>query len=485
LSGLHLRSATFIAAIFSGYLAVFMTIPAVVDLYVGNRDWQVFAISALIVGGLASAVALATYGTKPPVSVRFGFLLVNMLWVTTALSGAVPLFEASLDLGFTDAVFESVSALTTTGSTVIAGLDQLPPGLLIWRSFLQWIGGIGVIALGLFVLPFLKIGGFSYLRIESSDIEDRPFARLSSYTAALVAIYSLLTLLCAIAYALAGMTPFDALNHALTTLATGGFSTHDSSLGFYADKPAVLWVGTVFMFVAALPFSILILLAVRGRLDPLGDPQIRVFAGYCSAFILAVAIYWTIAANVPFGTALTHSAFNFVSLITTTGYASGDYSNWGPFVIACALIATFLGGCSGSTSGGIKAYRFYLLFEMMGNGLRKIVYPHSVQPMKYGSRTVDLEMQRAVVLFIATFFGLLCIFTLLLSATGLDFVTAFTGSLTALTNVGPGLGEVIGPAGNFATLPDLAKWMLIAAMLLGRLEILAVLVVLSPAFWGR
>jgi trk system potassium uptake protein TrkH len=485
LNSLQIRSATYIAALFVGYLAAFMLVPAAADLYVGNEDWEVFALSAFFLGGLAAAVALATRGSAPPVSTRFGFVLVNMLWLATALAGAVPFLGASIGLDVTDAVFESVSALTTTGSTVVAGLDGLPPGLLLWRSFLQWVGGIGVIALGLFVLPFLKVGGVSYLRIESSDIDERPFARLSNYMAAMVAIYAVLTFVCAIAYDVAGMSGFDAVNHAMTTLATGGFSTHDVSLGYYADRPAVLWVGTVFMFIAALPFSILILLALRGRRDALRDPQIRVFAGYCLAFVVAVAVYWRVASGVPFSEALTHSAFNFVSIITTTGYASGDYSMWGPFVVACAFFATFLGGCSGSTSGGMKAYRFLVMFELLANRLRKLVYPSSVQPVRYGDRPIDADMQSAVVLFISAFLVLWAAFTLLLAATGLDLTTASSGALTALTNVGPGLGTIIGPAGNFASLPDAAKWMLSLAMLMGRLEILAVLVLLSPVFWGR
>lgn len=485
MTSLQVRSATFIAAVFVCYLAAFMAIPAAVDLYVGNEDWRVFAVSALLLGGLSMAVALATRTETPPASTRFGFFLVNLLWITTAVAGAVPFMAASIELSFADAIFESMSALTTTGSTVLVGLDDMPPGLLLWRSFLQWIGGIGVIALGLFVLPFLKIGGVSYLKIESSDIDDRPFARFSTYTAALVAIYAILTVLCSISYELAGMSGFDAINHAMTTISTGGFSTHDSSLGFYADRPAVLWVGTTFMFIGALPFSILILLALRGRMDSVRDPQIKVFAGYCLGFVLAVAIYWRLTSGVPFSDALTHAAFNFISIITTTGFASGDYSLWGPFVVACAFVATLLGGCSGSTSGGIKAYRFLVLFKLLANQLRRLIYPSIVQPIRYGDRKIDTEMQSAVVLFMSAFLALWAIITILLAATGLDLVTASTGTLTALTNVGPGLGIIIGPAGNFSTLPDSAKWILTLAMLIGRLEILAVLVLLSPAFWRR
>lgn len=480
-----MRAATHVAAIFALYLAASMLIPAAVDLYYGNSDWQAFAFSALFVGGIAMAIALATQGRPPQASTRFGFLLVNMLWLTMAFAGAVPFAASSLDMSFTDAIFESVSGVTTTGSTVINGLDAAPPGILLWRSLLSFMGGLGVIALGLFLLPFLNIGGVSYFKIESSDIEDRPFARFQTFTISLIGIYTALVSACAVSYVAAGMEGFHALNHAMSTVATGGFSTHDTSFLRYADNPAILWIGSVFMFIGALPFSMMILFAVRGRFDVVRDPQIRVFAGYSIVLSVAVAIYLTVRMDMPFGVALTHSTFNFLSVITTAGFASDDYTLWGPFAVGCIFVATFLGGCSGSTTGGIKAYRFLILFELMANGLRRLIYPHMVLPVRYGERTVDDDMQRAVVLFIASFFILWAIFTVLLSATGLDFVTALTGALTSLTNVGPGLGPVIGPVGNFSSLPDAAKWICTAAMLLGRLEILAVLVIFTPGFWGR
>jgi len=480
-----MRAATHVAAVFALYLSATMLIPAAVDLYYGNDDWQAFAFSALVVGAVAMAVALATRGRPPQVSTRFGFLLVNMLWFTMALAGAVPFMASSLDMSFTDAVFESVSGVTTTGATVINGLDRAPPGLLLWRSLISFMGGLGVIVLGLFLLPFLNIGGVSYFKIESSDIEDRPMERFQTFTLSLIGIYTALVFACAVAYAAAGMEGFHAVNHAMSTVATGGFSTHDTSFLRYANMPAVLWVGSFFMFVGALPFSIMILFAVRGRFDVLRDPQIRVFAGYSIVFSVAVAIYLTVRSDMPFWLALTHSTFNFLSIITTAGFASDDYTLWGPFAVACIFVATFLGGCSGSTTGGIKAYRFLILFELLVNGLRRLIYPHTVVPVRYGDRTIGDDMQRAVVLFVASFFILWAIITVLLSATGLDFVTAVTGALTSLTNVGPGLGPVIGPVGNFSSLPDAAKWISALAMLLGRLEILAVLVIFTPAFWGR
>lgn len=473
------------ASTFALYFAVVMLIPAAVDHFYGDPEWKVFAFSSMLVGGVSFAVALATRNTPPPVSARFGFLLVNMLWLTICVAGAVPFGLSSLNMSFTDAMFESVSGVTTTGATVISDLDGAPPGILLWRSLLSFMGGLGVLALGLFLLPFLNVGGVSYFKIESTDIEDRPFERLQTFMVSLVGIYGILVFACATAYIAAGMQGFHAVNHAMTTVATGGYSTHTTSFMRYDNNHAILWIGTFFMFIGGLPFSLMMLLAVRGRPEALRDPQIRVYAGYTLVAVLALAIYLRLYNNLPFGEALTEAAFNMVSIITTSGFASEDYTLWGPFAVAAIYLATFLGGCSGSTTGGIKAYRFLIVFELMMSGLKRLVYPSSVTPIRYGERTIDSDMQRAVVLFMASFFVLWGLFVLLLSATGVDFVTAVTGAQASLTNVGPGLGSVIGPVGNFASLPEAAKWICMAAMLLGRLEILAVLVVFTPVFWRR
>ncbi|WEX07230.1 TrkH family potassium uptake protein [Chelativorans sp. AA-79] len=479
--GSIVRAAAYVASIFSLYIAGVMLIPAAVDLYYGHSDWQIFAVCSVTTGAIALTVAAATRDRTPVRSTRLAFLLVVVLWVTLGVIAALPLY-AALDITFAGAVFESISAITTTGSTVLSGLDELPPGLLLWRSLLNGIGGLGVVVLGLFFLPFLNVGSFSYFQIESSDIEERPFDRLASFLRALVAIYLVLVVLCAVSYALAGMSTFDAINHSMTTIATGGFSTHDASFGYFDSKP-ILWVSIVFMILGALPFSILILFVVRGRLDALRDPQIRLFLTYTAVIVLAVAIHRRVVNEIPFGDALTSSAFNLVSIITTTGYSSEDYTLWEPFAVVMVFFATFLGGCSGSTSGAIKAYRFFVLGRMLQNGLRTLIYGRSVQPLRYGTRIIDEEMQRSVVLFMIAFFAVWVAGSIALAAGNLDILTAITATLTALTNVGPGLGPIVGPAGNFSTLNDYALWILSASMLLGRLEILAVLVLLTPTFW--
>ena len=477
-----IRAAVYVAASLAVWLSVLMLVPAAIDLYYGNPDWRVFLISAFATGGVSAAIAMATRGAPPRLSPRLVFLTVNLLWIAMSVAGAIPLFEASLKLDFTEAVFEAVSAVTTTGSTVITGLDSLPPGILLWRSILQWMGGLGVIALGLFLLPFLKIGGLSYFKVESSDIGDRPFERLSVFTFALLGIYTAMTVACAFAYAAAGMSVFDAINHAMTTLATGGFSTHDTSFGYFEGN-AVLWVASTFMLIAGLPFSILLLLLLKRRWDAIADPQIRLYLAYAAAFTALFGAYAVTRGLFEPAGSLAQATFTSVSLLTTTGYASADYTLWGPFAVALAFVATFIGGCSGSTAGGIKAYRFLILFKLIHSGLKGLIYPSGIHPVTYGTRNVDADMARAVLLFFSAFLALLCLGTLLLAATGLDLTTALTGALTALTNVGPGLGAIIGPAGNFAEVSDPAKWVLIIGMLLGRLEILTVLILLLPEFW--
>ncbi len=485
MNGHTIRAAVHISAIFALYLSLAMLIPAGIDLYYGNEDWKVFALSAFFQGGLAMAVAIATQGQPPPATPRFGFLVLNLLWLTLAIGGALPLAASSINMTLAGALFESVSGITTTGGTVINGLDAAPPGILLWRSILNFIGGLGVIAIGLFLLPFLNIGGITYFRLESSDINARPFERLATFTINLIAIYLMLAVACTLLYAAGGMTGFDAINHSMSTLATGGFSTHDSSFAQYANSPMILWTGSFFMFLGGLPFSIMMLIALRGRFESLGDPQIKVYAAYCAAFSFAATIYLIVVNREPAGYALANATFNFVSIITTTGFASDDYTRWGPFIVSTMFVATFLGGCSGSTSGGIKAYRFLVLFELLANGVRRLVYPNTIYPVRYGDRSVSEDMQRAVVLFVASFFIIWACGTILMAATGLDFLTSLSGSLACLTNVGPGLGDVIGPAGNYSKLSDPALLILTLLMLMGRLELLAVLVVFSPTFWRR
>ncbi|QLF70261.1 TrkH family potassium uptake protein [Peteryoungia desertarenae] len=477
-----LRSVVYIAALCGLYLATAMLIPAMVDLYYGHQDWAVFATSAAMVGGVSLMAAMATRGPPPNFNRRVGFLLVNVLWAVFSLTAAIPLYFSAADLTFSQALFEGVSAVTTTGSTVMVGLDDMAPGILIWRSLLQWLGGIGIVALGLFVLPFLRVGGMSFFKMESSDTSDKPFARIATFTRAFIAIYVGITLACVVAYDFSGMNHFDAINHALTTVATGGFSTHDASFGYFQNA-STLWIATFFMTLCSLPFSILIVFVVRGRFDALRDPQIFVFVGYLSAFALAAAIYNHLRNGAEIGDAITHSFFNFASILSTTGYASQDYLLWGNFAVAAAFFATFMGGCSGSTAGGIKAYRFVILFNIIGTGLKKLIYPNAIYSVRYGKQTVDAETQRAVFLFFSVYIFIWVVGTMAMAMLGYDFATSTSAVITALSNVGPGVGPLIGPSGNFSTMGDLELNLLSFMMLLGRLEVLTMMVLFVPLFW--
>ncbi len=476
------RSAIHIAAIAGIYLSLAMLVPAFTDIYYGHKNAEVFLLSAFMTGGLSLGTAAATRAGPPPFNRRMGFLVVNLLWIVACLIGALPFWLSSMKLSFAEALFESASAISTTGATVIVGLDHAPPGILMWRSLLHWLGGVGILALGLFVLPYLRVGGMSLFKLESSETGDKPFARLASYTRAFLAIYVMITVICAVTYATLGMSRFDAVNHAMSTVATGGLATHDASFGYFKSLP-LLWAATFFMTLSSLPFSVLILFVVRRRFDMFSDPQIRFFLGYLVVFALAASLYLRLHNGVDFHEALAHSFFTVSSILSTTGFASDDYTQWGHFIVALAFVATFMGGCSGSTAGGLKAYRIIIMFNFLRTGLYRLIYPDGIHAVRYGAMTVDIDLQRGVLLFFLTYIALSAFGAILLGLLGYDVLTAISAAATALSNVGPGVSEAIGPGGNFAVFSDPALYLLSFLMVLGRLEILAVLVLFTPLFW--
>jgi len=479
----YLRPALYVTCFFSMHIAVAMLVPALVDIIDGSRDWTVFVGVGVAVFAVALLGVLSLRQSLPRFSPRFGFLVTTVLWVTTCFVAALPFYFSALGLTFAQALFESVSGLTTTGATVIADLDEAPRGILLWRALLEFFGGIGIVAIGLFLFPFLRIGGMQLFRAESSDRSDKALPRVVQLTAALVIIYIGLNVLCTLVYAALGMSFFDAVTHAMATVSTGGFSTHDASFGFFTN-PALYWACTVFMLAGGLPFVLFVDLCVNGRLTLFSDLQARVYLGIVVVASVGLAVWLTATSEMPFLAAFTHTTFNVTSVVTTTGFASTDYALWGPFAVALFLILTFVGGCSGSTSGGIKIYRLIIVTAAVNRAVHRLVYPNAVVPLRYGERRVDAEVFESVMTFLIAFFVLLGGLTMLLAlVSGLDLVTSLTGALTALCNVGPGLGDVIGPAGNYASLDDAAAWVLSAAMLLGRLEIMTVLVLLAPIYW--
>ncbi len=440
---------------------------------------MVAAAATFLVGiGIITTTAPQEFGMDFRQAAQF----VVLTWVAVPLVATLPLVLPPLNMPFADALFETVSAVTTTGSTVLSGLDDLPETILLWRSLLQWIGGIGIIGMALVIFPFLRIGGMQLFRLESSDRSEKLFYRSGQLAVAIFGLYLLLTVACTLLYRVGGMSWFDAVNHAFTTVCTGGFSTHDASMGYF-DSAFIDWVSILFMAASAIPFLTYVRLARRAQASSRVETQVTAFLTFIGLVSLGIALWLTATNGLPFAAALTHATFNVVSVVTTTGFASEDYLAWGTPVAGMFFLLTFVGGCTGSTAGGIKIFRFQVLARMTGQHLRQQAHPHAVIVPRFGSRKLSDEEIASIGSFIVLYFVTWLGVSLLLELTGVDALTALSGSITALANVGPGIGAVIGPAGNFATLPDAAKYILAAAMIIGRLEIMTVFVLLIPAFY--
>ncbi|MEZ5893553.1 MAG: TrkH family potassium uptake protein [Parvularculaceae bacterium] len=456
-----------------------------IELVFRDGDWEGFMLSAFVALAIGGGLMLAFWKPWREDSFldhRSAFILTAASWTVLPVITALPFWFSRYGVSFTDAVFETTSGLTTTGSSVLTGLDGLDPMFLLWRSFLQWIGGVGIVLMAIIMLPFLRVGGMQLFRLENtSRSEGNLIDRPTEVIRAIASIYLTLSLLCMSAYTLAGMSLFDAVNHAMTTVSTGGFSTHDASMGFF-NSPAIEWIAVVFMICGALPFVMFLRAFSGDTRAAVNDPQTPVFLAVVGLFTIAVAAALEPQSEGVFE-ALRRAAFNVVSIITTTGYAVEDYQLWGAGFIGVFFALTFFGGCAGSTAGGIKIYRFQLLRTFAAEHLRRLYSPSLVETHSYGGAKLTPDIATGVLAFLALFVAAFSIGAALLSVTGLDLVTALSASATALCNVGPGFGEIIGPAGNFADLPDASKWVLIALMLLGRLELFAVLVFFDPYFW--
>ena len=476
------RPVLFIIGILMSTLAVAMFVPAAADLAVGNQEWQVFASGAALTLIIGVMLVLTTRNNVRNLSLRQAFVLTSLSWVLMPGVAALPFVFADLGLSYTDAFFEAMSGLTTTGSTVIIGLDQTKPGILLWRALLQWLGGIGIIAMAISILPLLQVGGMQLFRMESSDTSDKVMPRAAQIVTAIAVIYVGLTLLCALIYWLFGMTGFDAVAHAMTTIATGGFSTHDASLGFFGDA-RIDMTATCFMLIGSLPF-VLYLQVIRGR--PAGllrDSQVRWFLVIVTLGVGSVTLWLLRFEHNDIPAALQLAAFNVVSVITGTGYSTVDFSAWGSFPLALLFFLMFVGGCAGSTTCGIKVFRFQVLYATARCQMRRLLQPHGVFIPYYNKRPIPEEVTTSVMGFFFLYVVAFGFIAVGLGMLGLDFLTAASGAATAISNVGPGLGPVIGPSSTFANLPDAAKWLLSLGMLLGRLELFTVLVLLLPSFW--
>jgi trk system potassium uptake protein TrkH len=465
-------------------MAAAMLLPAAIDLRDGSDDWLIFVRSAAATGALSALFLLATQNQTMRFTPRLGFLLTACLWLTASFLGSIPLYFSHLPISYATAFFEAMSGVTSTGATALTGLDNMQRGILLWRSILCWIGGVGFIGLALLLLPSLRAGGLALFHMENSDKSEKILPRMNQIALGIILAYLSLTAACIIAYFAVGMSVFDAINHGLTTVATAGFSTHDSSIGFYEGNRLLLVVSTIFMALSALPFVLYIKAFMPRRMESLADPQVKLFFAIAIGFSFALAVVLRLGSDVPFGDALISASFHFVSVMTTTGYATEDYSLWGPPAIGIFFLASFLGGCAGSTSGGIKMNRLIILWSLTQANLARLIMPHAVIKIRYGTSEFG-DIAQNVLLYLFLYCASLVIGAVLLASLGLDFVSAFTGALTALSNVGPGFGDTIGPVGNFSTIHDPALWVLSFLMLVGRLELVTVYILFTRAFWVR
>jgi len=462
-------------------IAATMVLPAIVDIADNQPGWRVFLASSVFTFFIGGLMLLTAYNEAPmQIGIKEGFVLTTVTWVFVAAFAAIPF--VGLGLPYTDAFFEAMSGLTTTGSTVLVKLDQLPRGILLWRSILQGLGGLGIVVTALIILPFLRVGGMQLFQTESSERSEKVLPRALELVTATAALYGGLILACISAYVAFGMTPFDAINHGLTTVATAGFSTHDQSFAFF-QSPALHWTCIVFMILGALPFVVFIRM-LRGEPSALWrDAQVRGFAFFLVAICIIVSLWLSAARDLPLTEAFRIATFNVTSIVTTTGYSYGDYTAWGSFSVGLFFLLMFIGGCSGSTCGGIKVYRLQVAGILTRSHFLHLMSPNRVITLTYNRRRLPDDVPFSVVAFLAIYMTTVGVFTVILSAMGLDLTTALSASASAVGNVGPGLGELIGPTGNYSLLPSTAKWVLAFAMLLGRLELFTVLVLLRPEFW--
>ncbi|MBL8487653.1 MAG: TrkH family potassium uptake protein [Rhodocyclaceae bacterium] len=417
--------------------------------------------------------------------VRDGFLMVVLVWTVLPVFAALPLI-LQLGVSFTDAYFEAVSGLTTTGSTVLSGLDTMPPSINLWRGLLVWLGGMGLIVLAVAVLPLLGIGGRQMFKAETpGPMKDSQLTpRMAQTAKGLWGVYLAVSIACAISLRWAGMSWFDAVMHTFSTMGLGGFSSHDASFGYW-DSPAIEAVTIVFMLLAGMNFATLFL-AVSGRSPRpyLHDPEAGYFLGVTALSIVGVAIYLDVQGTYPFLTALRHAAFNVVSIATTTGFASVDYNLWPAFAPLWMLFLSSFATSAGSTGGGIKMIRAIILYKQVYRELVRAMHPSAVWPVRVGGAPVPQGILTAVLAFGFAYMCIIVALTLLMSLSGLDIVTAFSAVVASINNTGPGLNQV-GPATTYEVLTDFQTWICTIAMLLGRLEIFTLLVVLTPAFWRR
>ncbi|MFL2883455.1 MAG: TrkH family potassium uptake protein [Pelagibacteraceae bacterium] len=476
------KTVFFIIGILLVILGAFMLLPYVAQLiYLENS--HSFLSSAFITMFIGVLFILTNLDHEFYLNLQQTFLFSVLAWVAVAIFGSIPFIFSTLNLSISDAFFESMSGITTTGSTVISDLDNSPKSILLWRAIMQWLGGIGIIVMAITVLPLLKVGGMQLFKMEGSDNTEKILPRTAEVASIIILTYLTLTFLCSYFYWVFGMNLFDSVAHAMTTIATGGFSTHDDSIGFFQNSNIEI-VSTIFIISGSIPFIAYLKFLKGNKKIFFQDVQIKGLIYLLVFSVIIMFLYLLFNSHESsFLDKVRISSFNVVSILSGTGYVTTDFSLWGKFSIIFFLFLMFIGGCAGSTTCGIKIFRMQMLFIFLGNQIKKVIYPNSVFIVKYNNQKISDDFITSVIVFIFSYLLLFMLLAMLLSLTGLDFLSAVSGAATSISNVGPGLGEMIGPNGNFKDISEISKWFLTFGMLLGRLELFAVLVLFFPSFW--
>ena len=473
------KTVFFTLGILQIILGIFMLIPVIVQFFYKEIDSSFFGASivTIIFGTL---FFLSNLDHEKKLNLQQAFLLTSLSWLSIAIFGSLPFIFSSIEFSFTNAFFESMSGITTTGSTIISNLENMPRGILFWRAILQWLGGIGIIVMAITLMPIMNVGGMQLFKISNNDSSEKILPKSKEIALRLIYIYSGLTALCALSYKILGMNTFDCVTHSMTTIATGGFSNYNESIGFF-NSIYIEISAMIFIILGSLPFIAYIKFLSGNKKIFFSDIQIKTFLKIIFISIIILSIYFIINNSTQLN--LRTIFFNVISILTGTGYVNAQFDSWGGFPLILFLGLMFIGGCAGSTTCGIKIFRIQILYSFVVNQLKKIIYPKGIFVLKYDRNPIDNKFISSIISFIFMYFVIFFLITALLSLTGLDFITSISGAATSISNVGPGLGSIIGPNGNFSSLPDVSKWILTLGMILGRLELFAILVLFLPSFW--
>jgi trk system potassium uptake protein len=475
------KTVFFTLGILQIILGISMMIPILTQIIYLEIDSSFIAASIIsIIFGVLFSLSNLNHDKK--LNLQQAFLLTALSWLSIAVFGSLPFIFSSLELSITDSFFESMSGITTTGSTIISNLEIAPRSILLWRAMLQWLGGIGIIIMAITLMPIMNVGGMQLFKISSNDSSEKLLPKSKEIALRLIYVYLALTIFCTLTYKFFGMSVFDSITHSMTTIATGGFSNYNNSIGHF-DSLSIEISSMIFIILGSLPFIAYIKFLNGNNKIFFSDVQIKSFIKIIIFSIILLFIY-SLFQNKDFSQINIRGIFfNVISILTGTGYVTGEFDGWGNFPLIFFLTLMFIGGCAGSTTCGIKIFRIQILYLFIVNQLKKIIYPKGIFLIKYDKNTVDEKFMASIISFIFLYLVIFFLITAFLSLSGLDFITSISGAATSISNVGPGLGSIIGPSGNFSSLPEISKWILSLGMILGRLELFAILVLFLPSFW--